>query len=89
MKTPDTNEPLRSGRLFGACCFNCESWAGSKRKQSGYCYELRLSGRDAPDGDRWCSMWRRRANSRLSNTVVRDADTSDSRTQSFDRPRSL
>ncbi len=61
-------EPLRSGRLFGACCFNCESWAGSKRKQAAYCYELLLSGCDAPDGDCWCSLWKRRKNSRLPNT---------------------
>ena len=73
MKTPNTNEPLRSGRLFGACCFNCESWAGSKRKQAAYCYELLLSGCDAPDGDCWCSMWKRRKNSRLPNNPVRNA----------------
>ena len=69
MKTPDTNEPLRSGRLFGSCCFNCESWAGSKRKQSAYCYELRLSGCDAPTGDCWCSLWKRRRNSKLPNVA--------------------
>ena len=76
MNNATQSEPLRSGRLFGSCCFNCESWAGSKRKQSAYCYELKLSGCDAPNGDCWCSMWRRRANSRLPNTKISHAPQS-------------
>ena len=60
---------VATGPLFGSCCFNCESWAGSKRKQSAYCYELRLSGCDAPSGDCWCSLWKRRRNSKLPNVA--------------------
>lgn len=59
--------PLRSGDLFGSCCFNCSHWIGHKKNMRAYCKRLNISGRDAPHGTSRCVLWEKRANARLPN----------------------
>ena len=67
-------EPLRSGRLFGACCFNCKHWIGQKKTQRAYCLSLNLSGKDAPHRTARCVLWEKRTSARMPNTKTTDAE---------------
>ena len=64
-------EPLRYGRLFGSCCFNCMHWVGYKKNMRAYCKRLNISGYDAPHGTSGCVLWEKRENARLPNDARR------------------
>jgi hypothetical protein len=70
MNDTTQSEPLRSGRLFGSCCFNCKHWSGLKKTQRAYCLRLNLSGKDAPHGTARCVLWEKRTSARMPNTQI-------------------